>query len=60
MIFKRTDHVSELIRMLGGDSESHINSGFWLLDASKMEGKRSGCRDTCSSAQHLTTRCWGL
>ena len=42
MIFKRTDHVSELIRMLGGDSESHINSGFWLLNASKMEEDGAG------------------
>lgn len=42
MIFKRLHPAFEQISMLGGDAESHINSGFWLLNSTKIHEASAG------------------
>lgn len=37
MILQRKQSESSSAFMLGGDSEHHINSGFWLLNSTQME-----------------------
>lgn len=38
MIFQRKQSGSRDALMLGGDSENHLNSGFWLLNSTRMQG----------------------
>ena len=38
MIFQRKPSESHGALMLGGDSENHLNSGFWRLNSTQMHG----------------------